>query len=853
MLLFFLIGETVLIGQNAGQFAGQIIDNSTNKAITGAAVGVQGLPAGAISDSAGKFSFSLKPGMYDIVISHLAYQRVTVTYKIYENRLTDAGKVYLDPVVVPLSEVKILSSYISDRRTPVAVTTITSAQIGKLTGNKDYPELLNMTPGIYATKLGGGSGDNRITLRGFQQENIALLLNGVPVSSMENGLVYWSNWMGLTDATEAIQVQRGLGASKVAMNSVGGTINIITKTTSAGKGGFFRYGVSNYGNTKTSLQLNTGRMKNGFALTFLGSRIKGPGYVDGTYVDGWAYFLSVAFEPSARNKFVLTAMGSPEKHGQKNYGSTAETIEKYGIKYNSEWGIYNGKVLNLSENFYHKPQISLNHYLNINKNLLVASSAYISLGYGGGRYSEAYNYGLPTYYFRKNNQVDFDAVFLNNANNPDSVQIKEGPWIKGYSKNILTHYRANHYWAGLLSTLHWDLNSNFKILTGIHVRTFRSRLYEEVNDLMGGQCWIEQYAWSLAGIAGREQIKHVGDVINVDNYSLMQYGNLFAQADYRKGPFNLFIATTMSGTSYQRKDPFNYPQNPASDKVIESGFDIKTGLNYTAGDRNSLYFNVGYYSREPLFKFVFVNFSNAVAKGLSNEKIKAVEAGYSYKSKKSSVRLNGYITEWRDKSLLSRENVQLADSTLTRSLVRGLNALHAGLELEAATEPVRNLKAGMTVSLGSWKWTNNVNAAIYDDNQLLVEDMKVYAKGLYVGDAPQTQAGVFLEYNFWQDFDLAAEWIYYDRLYASFDPGGRTDPDDHQQSYRLPAYSLTDVYLGYNFTINNALSRLQFSCQNLFDTLTPVRGNDGADHTLNSFTGFWSMGRNFNITLKMAF
>jgi outer membrane receptor protein involved in Fe transport len=36
-----------------------------------------------------------------------------------------------------------------------------------------------------------------------------------------------------------MQVQRGLGASKLAINSVGGTLNIITKATDMKKGAVF--------------------------------------------------------------------------------------------------------------------------------------------------------------------------------------------------------------------------------------------------------------------------------------------------------------------------------------------------------------------------------------------------------------------------------------------------------------------------------------------------------------------------------------------------------------------------------------------------------------------------------------
>jgi iron complex outermembrane receptor protein len=60
------------------------------------------------------------------------------------------------------------------------------------------------------------------------------MINGMPVNDMENGWVYWSNWAGLTDVTSAIQVQRGLGSSKLAISSVGGTINVLTRAASHG-------------------------------------------------------------------------------------------------------------------------------------------------------------------------------------------------------------------------------------------------------------------------------------------------------------------------------------------------------------------------------------------------------------------------------------------------------------------------------------------------------------------------------------------------------------------------------------------------------------------------------------------
>ena len=832
---------------------GTVTDRTTNETIPGITILIEGTTQGTVTGNDGTFELNFNGDKAVLRFTHISYNPLNLEIYRKPSPLLFLGNIALDPKIVNLDEVKVISTFVTDRNSPVAVSTVKARVIEQKTGNQDYPEILKMNPGIYATKEGGGSGDDRLTIRGFQQENVSLLLNGVPVSSMENGLVYWSNWTGLTDATEAIQVQRGLGASRVAMNSVGGTINIITKSTSALAGGAFRYSISDYGNSKTSISFSTGKMKNGVSLTFLGSHTVGPGYVDATYVKGWAYFLSLSREFGKKHRLVLTAMGAPEKHGQRNYGMSQADYNKFGIKYNRNWGEYKGGILSLSENFYHKPQINLNHYWNISTKAFLATSAYVSFGKGGGRYTEVFNYGKPTWDFRKNDQIDFDEVFLTNAQNTDSTLLDNGLVVKGYSKNIITNYNADHYWIGLLSSLSLDVTDNLKVTTGIHLRNFRSHLYETVDNLMGGNFWVEQYAWSMAGVSKREQIKKAGEVINVDNYSMISYGNFFGQAEYKSGKVTTFIAATFSGTHYRRKDTYNYHENPLSEPVNKAGFDVKSGVSYKAGKSGNIYGNLGYYSREPYYKFVFVNLSNTVAKDLANEKIISAEAGYTYESGKIAARFNLYYTLWKDKSLLSRENIQLTDSSLTRSLVRGLNALHKGIEAEISYKAFQNLTLAAIASVGNWKWQNDVSASIYNDNQVLVDSMMVYTKGLIVGDAPQTQIGLSAEFHTVDGFRFSADWVFYDRLYANFDPVNRNNPDDRSQPYRIPSYSLFDLYAGYDLQIKQFPVSLQVSCQNILGKETIIRGDDGAGHDLDTFSGFWSLGRTFNISAKISF
>ena len=106
-----------------------------------------------------------------------------------------------------LEEVVVKSGVIDvakDRKTPVAVSTIKASEIQAKLGNQEFPELLNNTPSVYATKSGGGFGDSRVNIRGFDQKNIAVMINGVPVNDMENSSVYWSNWAGLSDVTTSM-------------------------------------------------------------------------------------------------------------------------------------------------------------------------------------------------------------------------------------------------------------------------------------------------------------------------------------------------------------------------------------------------------------------------------------------------------------------------------------------------------------------------------------------------------------------------------------------------------------------------------------------------------------------------
>ena len=215
------------------------------------------------------------------------------------------------------------------------------------------------TPSIYVAGQAGGFGDSRISVRGFDQTNTAFLLNGQPINGMEDGRMYWSNWSGVNDIASAVQIQRGLGASKLAISSVGGTMNFVTKTTDKKEGGSFYVGTANDGYLKTTAMYNTGISKKGWGTSVMLSHWQGDGYNNGTRGQGQTYFISFGYQPNDNHNFNFLITGAPQWHDQNFTKRISDYLDK-GYKYNNNFGFFNGEYLTERRNFYHKPVLNLN-------------------------------------------------------------------------------------------------------------------------------------------------------------------------------------------------------------------------------------------------------------------------------------------------------------------------------------------------------------------------------------------------------------------------------------------------------------------------------------------------------------
>jgi len=257
ILTFSLALTSSLIAQIT--VSGTVTDASTGKALAGANVVVEGTNKGSAADANGEFTIGNVSNGSTLTASMIGYKDMSMDVSRTVN-------FSLEPSMIEMSGLEVLASR-ADEKTPVAYTNISKAEMEVRLGSQEIPMALNTTPSVYATQQGGGAGDARINVRGFNQRNVAVMINGVPQNDMENGWVYWSNWDGVGDATSSIQMQRGLSAVNLATPSIGGTMNIITDPASMERGGSFKQELGAGSFLKSSFNYNTGLIADKFAFS----------------------------------------------------------------------------------------------------------------------------------------------------------------------------------------------------------------------------------------------------------------------------------------------------------------------------------------------------------------------------------------------------------------------------------------------------------------------------------------------------------------------------------------------------------------------------------------------------------
>ncbi len=894
MAAFILIGSSSAIAQST--VIGKVVDEN-DAPLIGATVIVPGTSTGTGTDAAGNFSLKVGAGTQSVEISFIGY--VTETREIKGGGRIDLGTIVLKTDAVTLQDVIVSQSVAVQRKTPVAVSTVTADEITYKLGGQEFPEILKSTPGVYVTKDGGGFGDAKINMRGFQSANVAVMVNGVPVNDMEWGGVYWSNWAGLSDVTRSMQTQRGLGASKISAPSVGGSVNIVTNGIDAKRGGTFSFGVGNDGLYNLSLSLSTGLTKNGWAMSILAAKRWGDGYIQGTNFEGYNWFVNISKRINDRHQLSLTAFGAPQKHGQRNALNDGLTIaewqkaknfmgEKDMYRYNASYGFdRNGKQRYSSFNEYHKPQISLNHQWQIDYKSSLSTALYMSIGRGSG-YSgqgrtsadrnawKGTNYGILNTTFRNP-----DGTFAY-----DKIQELNAASIDG-SRMVMSKSNNNHMWYGLLSTYTNQITPSLELSAGVDVRYYIGEHNNEIIDLYDGKYFIDDN--SRRNVKASDNIAaadptwqyeklQVGDKVYRDYDGHVHQEGVFAQLEWTRNKLNAFVSGSISNTGYWRYDRFYYDAEHAeSDHVNFLGYTVKGGANYNITDKHNVFANLGYISRAPFFSggaFLQSTTSNVTNPDPLNERVFSAELGYGFRSGIFTANLNAYYTLWMDKSFV--RSTQMSNGDYARINLGGVDARHMGIELDFSLRPTRWMDITGMLSLGDWIWDSNTKGYIYDSqgqpmtaaldgtvaSGIMADDhawLYLKQKGIKVGGSAQTTGAIGVTVRPMKGLRVSADWNAYGNNYADFWLGSGLNGNqtiEVKDPWRIPWGHQLDLSASYRFKIGNIFATIYGNVNNVYNyNYIMDAQSDALQEGIwqNAYAVMYSFGRTYTVRVKINF
>ena len=188
--LFFIcciLGSVfTLQAQQNGRISGKIIDQSTQKAISGANISLDGSGKGAQSDSLGFFKINQVPlKSYNLSISSVGYKKT----KLF-NLVLNAGNelfvtVELSPENQELNEVIVTQSRKTARvatlESPLSVQRLTTEEIkSNPGGNFDISKVIQALPGVGGGAQGGGFRNDIIIRGGGPNENV-YYLDGIEI------------------------------------------------------------------------------------------------------------------------------------------------------------------------------------------------------------------------------------------------------------------------------------------------------------------------------------------------------------------------------------------------------------------------------------------------------------------------------------------------------------------------------------------------------------------------------------------------------------------------------------------------------------------------------------------------
>ena len=782
-----------------------------------------------------------------------------------------------------------------------------------------------------------GAGGSRFTMRGYNRDNFTTVVNGMRLNNLQNGTAGFNIWGGMTNITRTMDVKPGLGASRSTYGDVGGYYNFNVSASTFRKGLRVAYTQGNrVYKERVMLSYSTGLLKSGWAFAFSGTaRYSAQGYIPGTFFRGFGYFLGVDKKTSDKNTLSLIVFGAPQTQGAQSM-NTDEANTLAGDKhYNENWGYQNGQIRNATVRTSHVPTAILTDTRIINDHSKLVANVSYSFGrtsstnfdyYGVLTPAPTYYKYMPSYYgptstdadpgqfaaltsaWQNNSinpasgftarQIDWDALYKFNSHNIQTTNNVDGIAGKTYtgkrSLYIIGDRRqdANNYGANVIYNTR--TKNNVYLTGGGNVAISQTRYYKVVNDLLGGDYWLDlnQFANSIStntnvaqyNINDPNKIVKQGDVYGYDYNINVTRAEVWGQAEKSFKKIDVFLSATANNTSFFREghmvnglfpsDKGGNGSSGGNSKTAEFlNYGVKAGLTYKINGHNYITINGAYSTKPPLptASFVSAQTRNDVIPNLKSESLLSGDITYNVRLPWLRGRITYYWTQINNQTW-QRNYYDDVYKTQVNYFMTNLNQLNQGLELGLEGIVSKRVSIIGALNYGSYLYTNRPTATISADNTaaLLASDRTIYLKNYHTGGTPEVASSLGVRYTGKKFWYAGFYFNYFANNYVTINPDRRTaealaryvisNPQVAQitNQEKLPNAYTVDFMGGKSFRLKKNSLNLTLMVNNLTNNVFKTAGQEQLRHDDNNIARFpnkyaYSYGLTFMASVSFTF
>jgi len=601
----------------------------------------------------------------------------------------DSVRTYVAPTIT------ITSTRAEQFVSPVAISEITSEELKSSYIMSDMPALLNFQPSVVAySQNGNWVGYSNLTIRGFDQRRIAVLINGIPQNDPEDHQVYWIDFPDIASNLESIQVQRGAGASAYGSAAIGGSVNLTTSNfvNKRGVTVFSGIGFQEYGSGKEHL-IQATTNKQSFEISsgiidkyaFYGrlSRIYSAGYRDRSWTELNSYFLSaIRFDDNFTTQ--LNVFGGPISDGLAYTGLPKSYIKNdslrrlnpayYGWGYNAAGDSVTYFTERRKEEVegFSQPHFELLLDYKISENMKFNSSIFYYAGDGyfdnDASWADAATLRIDTTYGFNPTQEPTNTLMRCFVSN------KHGGWVPRL------HFKTDNIELALGGELRWHRSEHYgTILYGENLPAgltpdYKVYSYEGIRDIYS--------------VFARSRFQLTDDFALTAELQIVDHR--YAIANEKAGNKYLYYNDVNGNPVGGPGELFNIHYtflNPrlGATYLLEPGFNIYFETAITSHEprmRNLYAADDSYFGAKPLFKHNTINgvdyydFTNPDAKP---ETMLDIEIGSNYQNDNLHINANLYWLEYYDE-LIKSGRVDIFGNSIDINAPR---SRHYGIELDA--------------------------------------------------------------------------------------------------------------------------------------------------------------------------